>query len=74
MLQMQDVRESDKPMLVERVDAASTTTQSTGLSKGFIVRDAPWSQSYQHNAEDFPDLGASGSVPAPRPVWPVRKS
>jgi hypothetical protein len=46
-------------------------------SKGFIVRDAPWSQSYTHNADDFPNLAAStapanGSATA-RPVWPVAK-
>lgn len=51
-------------------------------SKGFVVRDAPWSQSYTHNAEDFPNLGAAAAAPPapvqeaaslPRPVWPVRK-
>ena len=75
VLQMQDVRESERTTCVERVDSASMTAQSTGSSKGFVVRDAPWSQSYQHNAEDFPNLDASGtSVPAPRPVWPIRKN
>jgi len=63
------VRDNEKPTFVE---TAPTTTQSSGSSKGFIVREAPWSQSYQHDADDFPNLGASGT--APRPVWPVRKN
>lgn len=72
LLQLLDVRDNEKPA---SVDTAPTSTQATGSSKGFIVRDAPWSQSYQHNADDFPNLGASGtSLPAPRPVWPVRKN
>lgn len=70
------MRENDRVANAEpRVDTASMTAPSTGSSKGFVVRDAPWSQSYQHNADDFPNLGPSGtSVPAPRPVWPIRKS
>jgi polyribonucleotide nucleotidyltransferase len=57
------------------------------MSKGFIVRDAPWSQSYTYSDENFPDLGAAApsastsaaptiSGPPPstsRPVWPIRK-
>jgi len=68
------VRSSERSIDVERMETSPTNSQSSGSSKGFIVRDAPWSQSYQHNADDFPDLGASGtSVPAPRPVWPIKK-
>ena len=66
------MRDNEKPT---SVDTVPTSTQTTSSSKGFIVRDAPWSQSYQHNADDFPNLGASGtSLPASRPVWPVRKN
>ena len=68
------MRSSERSIDVERMETSPTNSQSSGSSKGFIVRDAPWSQSYQHNADDFPDLGASGtSVPAPRPVWPIKK-
>jgi len=73
VLQLQDVRDTDKPTLFEHVDTAAAATQSTSSSKGFVVRDAPWSRSYQHNADDFPNLSASG-VPVPPPVWPVRKN
>ena len=53
---------------------------SNHMSKGFTVRDAPWSQSYTHNAEDFPNLAASAvqetapqSVAVARPLWPVKR-
>jgi len=45
-------------------------------SRGFVVRDAPWSTTYTHNADDFPNLATGASNPgnsAPRPVWPIIK-
>lgn len=67
------MRDSEKSPSAEPVDT-SPNTQSVGSSRGFVVRDAPWSQTYQHNADDFPNLGASGtSAPASCPVWPVKK-
>jgi len=41
-------------------------------AKGFVVRDAPWSQpeNFSNNADDFPDLGSSGAA-ASKPVGSV---
>lgn len=80
---LQDVKDDQYVSSAAEITAGGSHNKTSGgssqPSKGFIVRDAPWSQSYTHNAEDFPNL-ATSEVPvtvAPtaqgRPVWPVMK-
>ncbi|KAL2090433.1 hypothetical protein ACEWY4_015139 [Coilia grayii] len=74
---MADVVENESRMAYMKPHSAAAAEESRGPSKGFVVREAPWTTASEKapdmsSSEDFPSFGAPTGPPKPSPWGPKR--
>lgn len=74
---MADVVENESRMAYMKPHNAAAAEESRGPSKGFVVREAPWTTASEKapdmsSSEDFPSFGAPTGPPKPSPWGPKR--